>query len=85
MDKNYPNHGQRGQSCIYINEGDIQECAAYRPICLAQIAYKIWPSLITHRIAKIMHIVTSNKQYGYKSKISTVGAIMKIGKYIGRK
>ena len=32
-----------------------------------------------------MHILTQNIQYGYKAKISTIDAIMKIETYLGRK
>ena len=62
--------------------GGIQECASYGPICIAQIEYKIWPALITKRLTKIMHIVTQNTQFGYKSNLSTIDAIVKIESYL---
>ena len=63
---------------IYKNKGNPDDCNSYRPICLTQIIYKIWPQLITRKIAKILHILTSNNQYGYKGKLSTIDAIMKV-------
>ena len=51
---------------IYKNKGDAGEFGNYRPICLTQIIYKIRPALIARKLTKIMHIVTSNNQYGYK-------------------
>merc|ERR1712112_680588 len=42
---------------IFKNKGSEKECTNYRPICLLQITYKIWPNLITQRIAKaIQHM-----------------------------
>ena len=54
---------------------DKKECANYRPIRLTQIIYKIWPKLQTNRLACILHIRTSNAQYGYKNGLSTIDAI----------
>lgn len=69
---------------IYKNKGGGKECDNYRPISLLQIAYKIWPSLIAQRLAKILRILTSNNQYGYKNNVSTIDAIVKIEQYIGQ-
>ena len=59
-----------------------QECANYRPICLTQIIYKIWFKLQTAGIARILHLLTSNNQFGYKNGLSTIDAIIKIEKAI---
>jgi len=67
---------------IYKNKGDIHECKNYRPICLTQIAYKIWPILITRRLAKILHALANINQYGYKQGLSTLDAIQKIEQYL---
>ena len=67
---------------IYKNKGDASECKNYRPICLTQIIYKIWSGLITRKLTKIMHIITSNNQYGYKEGVSTIDAIIKVEQYI---
>ena len=59
---------------IYKNKGwKWKECTNYRTIFLLQITYKIWPNLITRRLAKILQIITDNAQYGYEktSKLST--------------
>jgi len=48
---------------IYKNKGEIDDCAPYRPICLTQIIYKIWPQLLTTRLAKILHTITSQQQF----------------------
>ena len=37
---------------IYKNKGKPEDWNSYRPICLAQIIYKIWPQLITQRLEK---------------------------------
>ena len=31
---------------IYKGKGEIDECSSYRPICLAQVIYKIWSQLL---------------------------------------
>ena len=54
------------------------ECANYRPICLTQLIYKIWPKLQTNRVARILHLLTSTNQFGYKNGLSTIDAIVKI-------
>ena len=54
------------------------ECNNYRPICLAQIIYKIWVKLLTTRLTQIMHLPTSSTQYGYKQGVSTSDAIVRI-------
>ena len=54
---------------IYKNKGDASEYGNYRPICLTQIIYEIWTGLIKRTIAKIMHILTRNNEYGYKEGI----------------
>ena len=53
-------------------------CNNYRPIFLTQIIYKIWPKLQTQRLSHIMHLLTSNIQYGYKNGLSAIDAILKI-------
>ena len=60
---------------IYKNKGEIHECENYRPICLTQIAYKIWPELHKERLGKILHLATATSEYGYKQGRSTHGAI----------
>jgi len=67
---------------IYKDKGSINECKNYRPICLTQIAYKIWSILITTRISKIPHLITGINQLGYKHGLSTLGAIQKLEEYI---
>ena len=37
---------------IYKEKGDAGECENYRPICLAQIIYKIWSGLIARKLTK---------------------------------
>ena len=59
------------------------ECGNYRPICLTQIIYKIWPGLITRKLTNIMHILARNNQFGYKEGVSTIDAIIKVEQYIG--
>ena len=39
-------------------------------------------NLTTKKLANILHIVTSNNQYGYKQNVATIDAIMKIEQYI---
>ena len=63
---------------IYKNKGDAGECGNYIPICRTQIIYKIWPGLITQKLTKITHILTSSNQYEYKEGISTTDAIIKV-------
>ena len=70
---------------IYKNKGDEKECDNYRPICLLEIVYKIWSNLVTKRLSQILHIITSNNQYGYKEKNSTIDAIMKVEQYLTTK
>jgi len=70
---------------IYKNKGDGKNCENYRPISLLEIVYKIWPNLVTLRLAQILHIVTSNNQYGYKENNSTLDAIMKVEHYLTTK
>ena len=70
---------------IYKNKGDEKECDNYRPISLLEIVYKIWSNLVTKRLAQILHIVTSNNQYGYKENNSTLDAIMKVEQYLTTK
>ena len=73
----------RWNNSIHIqNKGDAGECGNYRPICLTQIIYKIWSGLITRKLTKITHILTSNNQYGYKEGIPTTDAIIKVEQYI---
>jgi len=67
---------------IYKNKGSPEDCNAYRPICLTQLIYKVWSQLITRRLANITHIITSKNQYGYKEKLPTVDAILKIEEHI---
>ena len=67
---------------IYRQKGDIRERRNYRPICLAQIAYKIWSFLHTGKLIRILHLATSTARYGYKQGISTTDSIRKIDQYI---
>ena len=56
-----PEQWTRGEiEHIYKNKGRKQECSSYRPIRMARIIYKIWPPLITQRLAQIMHIFANN-------------------------
>ena len=72
----------RRNNSIHIHKCDAWGCRNYRPICLTQIIYKIWSGLITRKRTKIMHILTSNNQYGYKEGISTTDAIIKVDQHI---
>ena len=69
---------------IYKNKGDAGECGNYRPIFPTLIIYKICSGLITSKLTKIMHILTSSKQHEYKEGIATTDAIIKVGQYIGQ-
>ena len=62
---------------IYKQKENIRECQNYRPICLTQIAYKIWPIVITRALAKETHLLTGNNQFGYKQGKSTIDEIQK--------
>ena len=70
---------------IYKNKGGPKECAPYRPICLTQMIYKIWPKLLTTRLTQILHIITAQTQYGYKMNTSTIDAIIKLEDYLENK
>jgi len=70
---------------IYKNKGGGKECGNYRPISLLEIVYKIWPNLVTIRLAQILHIVTGNNQYAYKENNSKIDAIMKVEQYLTTK
>jgi len=64
---------------IHLRRKDMKtERNNYRPICLTQIIYKIWSKLITNKLTRIMHLATSNTQYGYKQNVSTADAIIKL-------
>ena len=67
---------------IYKNMGDAGKCGNYRPIFIAPIIYNIWPGLTRGELAKIAHILTSRKQYGFIEGISTTDAIVKVEQYI---
>ena len=67
---------------IYKNNGGAGEYGNYRPICLTRIVYKIWSGLITRKLTKITHILTSKNPYVYKEGISTADEIIKVGQYI---
>ena len=69
---------------IYKNKGEIEDCNSYRPICLAQIIYKLWAQNLTKRLAKILHTLTSTQQYGYKSNVSTADALIKIESHLDK-
>ena len=69
---------------IYKQKGNIQECNSYRPICLTKVIYKIWPQLLTNKLAKILHTITGKIQYGYKSQLSTIEAILKVEEHMGK-
>ena len=77
-----PKRWTEGTVYIYKNKGDAGECGNYRPICLTQIVYEIWSGLITRELTKIMHILTSNNQFGYKEGVSTSDAIIEAEQYI---
>jgi len=66
---------------IRNKEGE-KECINYRPIFLTQIIYKIWPKLQTERMARILHLAPSNTQFGYKSGLSTIDAVIKLERAI---
>ena len=53
-----------------------------RPIFLTRIIYKIWPELQTARIARTLHILTTNNQHGYMHGLSAIDAVMKIAQAI---
>ena len=79
----YQENGQNGEIVyIYKNKGHAGGCGNYRPICVTQIVYKIWPGLIARKLTKITHILTSNNQYGFKEGISTTDEITKAGRYV---
>ena len=67
---------------IYNNKGEVDECSSYRPICLTQVIYKIWSQLIAKKLSKILHTLTKKQQYGYKTHLSTSGAIIKLESYL---
>ena len=70
---------------IYENKGDARECNNYRPICLAQIAYKIWAKIVTNRLACILPLATKITQFGYKKRTSTIDALRKIQDFLDTK
>ena len=72
----------RSVSTYTKNKGNLEDCIYYRPICLAQIIYKIWPQLVTQKLAKILHIITDQNQYGSKENLFTIDAIIMVGGYI---
>ena len=53
-------------------------CNNYRPLCLTQIIYKTWHKAQSSRIARILHSLTSNSQFGYKYKLSAIDDIVKL-------
>ena len=63
---------------IYKQKGAPEDCASYRPIFITQIIYKIWSQLIAQKLAKILHLIANKTQYGYKERISTIDAIIKL-------
>ena len=67
------------------NKGGEKECGNYRPIILLEIVYEIWPSLVTKRLAQILHIITSNNQYGYKEKNFAIDALTRVEHYLTTK
>ena len=67
---------------LYKNKGDAKECNNYRPICLIQIAYKIWAKIVTNRLSAILTLATSNNQFGYKRKSSTIDALHRIQDFL---
>lgn len=67
---------------MYKNKGGVDECASCRPICSAQIIYKIRSQLITWEISKILNILTNLQQFGYKSQLPTIDSIAKLEAYI---
>ena len=83
MENNYQKMEKWGNNNTHLQkQRGAKECDSYRPISLLQITYKIWSNLIAQRLAKIIHILTSNNQYGYKANFSTIDAILKIEQYI---
>jgi len=67
---------------LYKNKGDARECNNYRPICLIQIAYKIWAKIVTNRLSTILALATSNTQFGHKKKSSTIDALHRIQDFL---
>ena len=66
----------------HIHKNSTLERTNYRPICLKRIIYKIRHKLQTNRIARILHLLTPNNQFGYKNGLSAIDAIIKIGQSI---
>ena len=62
---------------IYKNKGGAHECENYRPICLAQIIYKIRPGPIARKLIRLLHLLTGTTQYEYKQVLCALGAIVK--------
>jgi hypothetical protein len=75
--------GEAAVAHIYKNKGKQEDCKSYRPICLAQVAYKIRPAIITRRLATILHLLTSRQQYGYKQGTSCIDALCEIQTFLG--
>ena len=69
---------------IYKNKGGPSDTESYRPISRAQIIYKIRAKLIAKRLASIMHLITNQTQYVYKTKLSTPDALVAIESYLAQ-
>ena len=44
----------------------------YRPITLINIIYKIWATIMAARLNTILNLITTESQYAYKKKKSTI-------------
>ena len=67
-------NGNMAQRYTYTRQSGARECKNYRPFCLTQIAYEIWPTEITRRLENGTHIATGTDEYGYKQGRPTLDA-----------
>ena len=67
---------RRGKVYINKNKGDSGERKSYRPTCLTQLVYNVWPGLVTRTLTKIMHILIVNNQFGYKQGAPAADALI---------
>ena len=72
---------RRNNSTHIQTKRGIRGCQNYRPICLTQIEYKIWPTLIARGIAKILHRLTGTNRYDYKQGLPTIDALYDVENY----
>ena len=54
----------------------------YRPITLINIIYKIWAIIMSTRLNPVLNLLTSENQYAYKKKRSTVDVLALVNKVI---